>query len=217
MQNVGPLDKEDSHANESRSETGHHRKCDSQLTCYLLEPIIRIVLRISAEIASLTGRAYFDRNFAQAAMLEERNFGFYGFMIIGTLFTLAALYISMVLVKRPFRTLSPEEKGKEKQPSFFPRKTLSVAILVLALINAVMFSGVLAGNKLQLSLTSSFQQHMRIIAPYLDEQQEEELFSKWSQMQTEEDYRIIMQELMRIFDENSLQLPRNVLYSIDTI
>ena len=55
---------------------------------------------------------------------------------------------------------------------------------------------VIVGNYTQLSLISSFNQHMRILAPYIDEQTEEQIISEWSLMKTEADYDAVYKTLL---------------------
>ncbi|MGB2985572.1 MAG: hypothetical protein WBE26_06785 [Phycisphaerae bacterium] len=72
---------------------------------------------------------------------------------------------------------------------------------------------VVAGNYTQLSLIGSFNQHMRILAPYLDEQAEEELMSEWSSMRSKADYDSLYEKLHDIVQKNGVELPPNKIYS----
>lgn len=70
----------------------------------------------------------------------------------------------------------------------------------------------LAGESIVLNATSDFKQHVRIVAPYINEQEEEILLSEWSQMDSLKDYNDIYKKLGTIAEENQLMLKRNLNY-----
>jgi hypothetical protein len=79
------------------------------------------------------------------------------------------------------------------------------------------FTVIAAANYTQLSLISSFRQHMRILSPYVSEQDEKMLYSKWSLMNSREDYVQIYERLNAIALKNGITLPKNRIYSPATL
>ena len=77
------------------------------------------------------------------------------------------------------------------------------------LLMALMF---LAGESIVLNATSDFKQHLRIVAPYITDQEEELVLSEWSQMDSLEDYNNIYRKLIPIAKEHELVWRRNKNY-----
>jgi hypothetical protein len=70
----------------------------------------------------------------------------------------------------------------------------------------------LAGESIVLNATSDFKQHVRIVAPYITDQEEEFILSEWSQMDSLDDYNNIYKKLIPISKEHELILKRNQNY-----
>jgi flagellar biosynthesis regulator FlbT len=70
----------------------------------------------------------------------------------------------------------------------------------------------LAGESIVLNATSDFKQHVRIVAPYINDQEEEIILSEWSQMDSLVDYNNIYKNLTAIAKEHELVLKRNQNY-----
>ena len=60
-----------------------------------------------------------------------------------------------------------------------------------------------------LQLNTSFNQRLRVIAPYIDDQQEELFVSKWSRMSNRKDFELINREIEGIAVQKHLTLPLN--------
>ena len=103
-----------------------------------------------------------------------------------------------------------EEGGTKTTPPIMLR--VFVALLFLS-ISSFMFSIVIA-NFIQLSTISSFKQHIRVIAPYISDHEEEKLISEWSLMSSKQDYQLIYSKLDTIASDNNLELPENKIYSM---
>ncbi len=190
----------------------------SLVVFYFLRPIIDVFLVIIRETARLTSSAYYDRIFVQAAMLEERNYAFYVVMLIVMPISVTLFAVSLRYFLGAFRT-SPPSHQLPRIATFVRshRKPVFTFAVVFALANLVFGAVVMSGNELQLRLMTSFKQHMRILAPYLDESQEELIFSEWSRMQGERDHRQIMVKIASIAETNGVALPGNKIYALDAI
>ena len=55
--------------------------------------------------------------------------------------------------------------------------------------------------------------HINILAPYLNEQEEEQIISEWSLMENRAVYREINNKLEKIAERNNIILPGNKIYS----
>jgi hypothetical protein len=53
---------------------------------------------------------------------------------------------------------------------------------------------------------------MRIVAPYIDQQQEEMIISRWSLMETEAEFDAIYAYLNEVADKNKVELKENRIY-----
>ena len=66
----------------------------------------------------------------------------------------------------------------------------------------------------QLQRLTSFNQHLAILAPFIDNQREEELRSKWALMKGRKDYEAIVVDILSIAEENGVGIPDNPSYSV---
>jgi len=57
-------------------------------------------------------------------------------------------------------------------------------------------------------LSVNFKQRMGIIAPYIDDEKEEELWSKWYLMESKIDYINLNYELENIAEKNNVKLKK---------
>ncbi len=103
------------------------------------------------------------------------------------------------------------EKEKDKEP---PPSPLRLFVAVLFLLISSFFISLVIANYIQLSTISSFKQHIRIVAPYISDNEEEKLISEWSLINSKDDYQKIYNKLNKIATENGLQLPENKIYSM---
>jgi hypothetical protein len=155
----------------------------SAVFLYFLDPILRSLARLLVYVYSFFGTKYVDRIYAQAAQLETNDYAF----VLFTMF--ASLICGFVLARATFRIVRAfstptDESTKEKEQAHevkkrrAPSKGFAIVRLGIAVCFVLFTGGVVAGNWMQLSLTSSFRQHMRIVAPYIDSQQEKRLMSE---------------------------------------
>lgn len=59
-----------------------------------------------------------------------------------------------------------------------------------------------------ITYNSTFQQRINAIAPYIDEQKEEELKSKWALMHSRNDFDMLDKEIELVAKGNKLALPK---------
>jgi hypothetical protein len=66
-------------------------------------------------------------------------------------------------------------------------------------------------------LINSFKHHIRVVSPYIDEQEKELIISGWSLMKSSSDYDVVYIKLNEIAKSNNIELPENKVYSLNPI
>ncbi|GIU52009.1 hypothetical protein TUM4438_43530 [Shewanella sairae] len=161
----------------------------------------------SGALSSLTD--YVDSRYEKAAMLQPTNYSYY----ILTLF-----FVAVTVIWAGTSSRMNLNKPKEKETSNSNKPIPKWAPFLVAFINIIVWFWLsfvllfLAGESMVLNATSDYTQHMRIIAPYIDSQKEENILSSWSQMNSIDDYNKIYLELNEIAKENNIVLKRNRQY-----
>lgn len=174
----------------------------SAVFIYFLDPILRSMARFLVYFYSFFGTKYIDRIYAQAAQLETINYAFILLIAFASLCCLTVLTRSTIAILRAFSTASDQPTKEHEWVRNVPKsKALSKgsAIMLLGITLCILLwvIAIMAGNWMQLSLTGSFRQHIRIVAPYIDTQQEKQLMSNWSRMRTQAEYRAIYERLSK--------------------
>lgn len=181
----------------------------SVLFLYLFQPILDFIGDLFLELLSYTGSKYSDDFYSKIAHLELLDFSFYWIAIIFGGVAFAAGAISLrgfvgLFRKNDFSKKESDDKNKKQRIAFYLLNIFFSIFIILFLSTKVY----------QLKLISSFKQHMRVIAPYITEQTEEELYSQWSLMSNSNDYDAIYFRLRLIASKNQLELPENKIYSL---
>jgi len=165
----------------------------------------------TSTLSFLTG--YINSRYARSATLQNTT---YSYFILSLIFVVVAFAWANISSKISSSLKEPEDKNINKDakvkptPKWVPHGFLLVKIMVwFYLLMALFF---LAGESIVLNATSDFRQHMRIIAPYISDQEEEAIFSEWSQMDTLEDYNNIYKNIIPVAKDQQLLLRRNHHY-----
>ena len=90
-------------------------------------------------------------------------------------------------------------------------KLMSFIIIGLYPVIILLFFNIIFKTYSDLQLNASFNQRFNIIAPYIDETEEEFIKSNWSQMQKKEDFDKIDRNIENIAKKNKIVLPENLL------
>lgn len=154
---------------------------------------------------------YIDSRYARAAVLQSTT---YSYFILSLIFVIVAVGWGEISSKISASLKEPkEEKGENEVkpiPNWVPYCFIFAKLLIwFYLLLALLF---LAGESIVLNATSDFKQHVRIVAPYITDQDEEIILSEWSQMDSLEDYNNIYKKLIPIAKEHELILKRNQNY-----
>lgn len=196
----------------------------SLIVVYLLDPIFSLLSDIVVGLLSLLGDRFSNQIYRQAAELSTRKYAFsLILMLYGVVMSVLIGGVVGIRVGRSIRNRAENDEETEDGINQHTNKSkrrlktfgrINSIILVGVLI---IFGVVLAGNYKILTLVSDFQHHMNILAPYLDEQIEEEIISEWSLMKSKEDYDILYLRMDRYADQADVILPPNETYSLTGI
>ena len=211
---------------------------------YILQPTLGYLGGIFVSVFSSISSKYESDIYRKIAHLEITDYAFMIFsllVIILFLFTLWVLLAPIVepLIYRTFPNLSderpddngedsqslserPDDNGEDSQSlsersddntekSRFLGRILEPLWAAITCIFCLLF---LSTRIYQLMLITGFKRHMMIVAPYIDEQKEEEIFSSWALMDSRADYDSIYVILETIAADNSIELPANAIYSL---
>jgi hypothetical protein len=185
---------------------------------YFLEPILSWLGRQFLWVAAKISNLYVDRIFAEASHLETQDFAY--FLLAAVLLFIAGVLLSLMrrLVRGvPAENASGNEEDVEDERHVRPSTGLAIAFkttfFTFAVAMLLWVGAVLIANHVELSLISSFRQHIRILSPYLSTQEEEEIISDWSLMNSKADYDKLYSKLSQVAEENGLELPTNRIYA----
>jgi len=157
---------------------------------------------------------FVDSRFTKAATLEPTN---YSYLLIALLFIVIAIgwfeisgRIKRNINERLEDLEVTDQPDNNEIPRWVPKAFLAVRVMVvLYLLSGLLF---ITGEVIVLNAISDFNQHIRIITPYITVEEKDMLLSNWSQMRGLGDYNKIYDELLKIAKENNLTLYNNKTY-----
>lgn len=131
----------------------------------------------------------------KAAVREFKFIGYYTFLLV--MITFGLVYLSLTKLEYSYL------HSIKKQPDAIKRTIMLVYMLLAILIiasaaNAISVEGIIVTQKLRID----------IIAPYINEQIEEELWSTWYLISSKIDYIDYNNELDIIAENNNIELPK---------
>jgi hypothetical protein len=153
---------------------------------------------------------FINRRLEAAATLEPVN---YSFFVLTVIFIIAAILWFEIAGRLKKALLGSVEPVPIAEVKALSRTTRLVAYGFMQLWVSLYFALMLiVGQVTTLNAMSGFNQHMRIVAPYVTQDESRLLLSKWSQMRTTEDYDAINERIAQIAKANSLRLPRSSMF-----
>jgi hypothetical protein len=193
----------------------------SLLLTYFIQPIMTWISQKVMSMSNVASKAFIDRIYMQASHLESQNYAFLSYTLFQS-FILGVLIMTTIILLLPSKLADKsfdiiDSKIFSPQKSSKKKSALKYLVSFFLIIYAALHILLTVGNFTQLSIITSFQQHIRILAPYLSDWQTEEIISKWSQMKGQEDYDNIYKDLNQKAKENKIILPPNKIYSIGSI
>ena len=180
---------------------------------YLLQPILEYVGKLVIYFGTYLGAAYVNEIFTQIAYLELRDHSFLLLAIIYGALGGTSMMAAIFLWRPPDKSRRSNDIIQKLNASI-KAKLIASALLVNITLMTI---AVISTQVYQLTLITSFKQHIRILAPYMTEQQEEELLSSWSLLKSADDYDLVNKSMQKIASDNNIKLPENSLYSLTSI
>jgi hypothetical protein len=179
---------------------------------YILQPLLELVGTAVIFLSAYVSSTYIDILFIQIAHMEIMDFGFFFYL----LFFSGPIGISIGLLLSKWKPYKEEVKSEKVLNKFsvLRKKIITTIFLIITILFCLVH---ISTKAYQLSLISSFKQHMKVIAPYIDEQTEEFIISEWSLMKNSSDYDDVYYKLNKIAKTNNIELPENRVYSLDSI
>jgi uncharacterized Tic20 family protein len=177
---------------------------------YLLQPILEFLGNLVVKVGSKVSENYVDKIFTQISHLELMDFGFLFFVVSLTFGGMIMAASTVYIWKRD--NDSEEEEKDEKDYTSVKRK---IPMTIMLIISLVIYIVVISTKAYQLSLITSFKQHLRIISPYITTQEEKILLSEWSLIGSKNDYDLVYFKLNNVAKKNKIELPDNSIYALD--
>lgn len=180
---------------------------------YLLDPLLRLITFVLFNVSGFIFQTYKDRLFAHAALLVGPDSGL-------ALYSLATGLISGMLSGALFgafvgpRSLTKEPKSA---PGFVSVKLWRIVLVLFSLFFIPLNLLSIHSAFFQHRVTSSFSQHLAAIDPYITDQETKVFRSRWTQMQSEADYKAIYRDIAGIAAAHGVRLPENEVFSMSNI
>ncbi len=195
-----------------------------------IEPLFSLLWKFVLWISTNSYSSYIDSVYENAA-LGPRNW--LDFLWFALLIVILILYSSSLVSKlsTTLKKLKYEEslerianegekenlkkryESVEKKINFITKHSSRIIISMrIALVFGFLvgFLNIFSAYA-DLQLNTSFTQRLKTIAPYIDEQKEEELNAKWSIMKSRKDFELIDYEVESIAANNKIKLPKKLL------
>ena len=181
---------------------------------YLLKPILDYIGSVVIQIGTILGAAYVDEIYTQISYLEIRDQAFLLSLTLHGSMAAATMMIAVLIWWHPKR-INKKPTDSDDSPKVSTQTKVSASVILVTV--SLVLTTTIATQWYQLTLITSFKQYSRILAPYMTEQQEEELLSQWSLIKSAEDFDLVNEKVHNIANDNNIELPEHRLYSLTTI
>jgi F0F1-type ATP synthase assembly protein I len=186
----------------------------TSLFIYLLDPLLRFVTFLLFKALGSVARGYTDRLFQQAALLTGPDPSLFLLSLVGG-FIIGISTTALIFFLLPYRA---SDLLQERLRSFrFSKAFIRWTAIVVALLAIVTNVMVLYNTMFQLRITTSFTQHIVLLAPYISDQEAKLLRSRWTRMKSEQDFDALYRDLNKIAKTNGVVLPENKVYSFSSL
>ena len=159
-------------------------------------------------------KGFIDSRYAKAATLEPTSYSYLLIIVLFIVISVGWIEISGKIKKQLNKTKDIDVEGSNKNsletPAWASKAFLAIRIMVtFYLLNGLLY---VAGEVTVLNAITDFNQHLRIITPYVTNEEKNKIISKWSQMRNLEDYNEVYKDLLKVANGNNLKLYRNRTY-----
>ncbi len=172
------------------------------IICYLfVQPFMDFMVPKFLFLSSKCGSFFSNQIYKNAALMDRANFDSAIFSLVSGM--LLAFPISLLLISFINKNKRYDKIKKLIKPSIWKDRFFAIILLI-----AIGFVSLLLYTDHYLNLR--FSRKMIILKPYLSEQQEDELLSKWALMESRDDYRAINDVLHGYAEKNNVKKPKSV-------
>lgn len=172
-----------------------------------INPILQAVLSLLQTLSSKAYTEFANHIYKEAASGYKPyvDVMFLG-AISGISSALFLLNTTILLRRNIFSEVAVSLLKEEQQKQIFGiiRWCLSLSLLLLSIFFVFMTTVLVASSE----LNTSFHQRVTVLAPYLSEQEEEELAAMWASMKNRQDYEHINEQLNNYAQKNNITLPK---------
>ena len=172
---------------------------------YFIDPIIKGIGKSVIYILQLLHHSYFDRLFAEIASGKPDYAHSMSFV-----FSIVAAYAAIDLIKIRIRgsLISSHVDASKKSKTYRYINASGWTFITVSLAFMGLFT--MIDGTIRLRVLSSFEQHMTVVSPYIDEIDMKKLRSDFALMKSKADYDHIVNRLNNIL--SSTKVTRHVLY-----
>jgi hypothetical protein len=182
----------------------------SLLVMYLIDPILRIFGDFLYFILNGLSASFWDSLYTKAALGVPKDPSLIIFsMATGVLTGISAGILTAALKKSKTISNQPKPNPDTKRIPKAYVVTLAASLFFLVL-SSFYYTWLL---QLQYQVTTSFEQHIKIVKPYISTQEEDLLVSRFSLMASEKEFQELYRDLNAIAAKNNFKLPENPSYS----
>ncbi len=198
-----------------------------------LNPILSLIWDAVLFFGTNLYNGLIDRTYSNAA-LGQRNW--YSFILLISLGILGhGMFTTMLIRFRKLRkknkilgelellenkeNIKPEDlasvenqvlkmEGADNQfVKFMESKTIAVFLVAFYVLASLVVLQLLTGAYVDLQINTSYKQRSTVLAPFMTDQEEEQLNAKWAGMETRTDYLSIIKSMDSIAQKNNVVLP----------
>lgn len=174
----------------------------SMVFVYFLDPILRIFGNFIVYSSNWVYAGLLDSLYQKAALGSPKDPALTIFSLISGSFVGVLSGILLAYFTKHHKS------NEDDNRSILKTKVLLSAIAILAFLFMYQTWSLLY----QYQIVTSFNQHMKILSPYLSEEQEEILISEYSCMSSEKDYDALYSKLDTVASKHNITLPKNPSY-----
>lgn len=182
----------------------------SMIFVYFLDPIIRVFGEGVLYVSEYLVTGLLDSLYQKSALgvAKDPALSTYAFLVgIVVGFPVAAL--TVILRKKI-------PSGGENQERVGSKSRKLIAIIPLVIFPIILFYQFWI-MLFQYQIVTSFDQHMRILAPYMDSKERALIESEFASMQKENDYKILYSKMHGVAKAKNVILPNNPSYGFWTL
>lgn len=189
----------------------------SLLVLYLVDPVLKLLGAAVYYSVGWISAGFWDSLYVKAALGVPKDAALTIFSLGVGGFVGGAIGVSTAIIKNhrkslPGATLVSGANGRGLDTQVIPRPVAIIGFLMVSYA-LLMLSYAAFTYNLQHGIITSFDQHVRIIAPYIEGREKEMLVSEFARMQSESDYLRVYEKINKIANENDLILPDNPSYN----